>query len=616
MYVVSVAPFTSFATPGEEFLHYFSLEVLEPGSIVEINLRGRLEPAVVFAVKNAESSRMEIRHSPYQLKKIESVITQNPVFTEKARAFALFLAQYYFMPLGLVLRRFAPRGTLSSLRSAKTFFTKLPSSLDNVEQSLVLVPEKILIPYYNKQNEGNSATIFHAALPLKEQKRIWREIHAGKIKKVIGTRGAIFLPFSNLKTISIKDGENTAHVSYDQNPHVDVRRAALYLAQKFGTKVSIDTENPILELPEAEFILPRKAERHEISKIVDMRQEFKGGNRSILSRHLQKLIGEVVKDPKKNVLLFINRKGFSSGLMCRDCGFIEKCKNCDIPLVYYQKPPKLICHLCGVKVTPPARCSRCAGTNIKYVGTGTERVMEELRKLWPKLSAARLDGDNDYTEEEMLSIFTDFKKGKYQVLVGTELALKAPLLPLKITYAAAITLDPLLSIPDFRMNERIYKIVNALTALSQKEFVLQTYQPENPIFDLAIQNNWENFAREEIALRKILFWPPVSDIVKLLYSGTSSVNAESAAKKLVSLFEQQIQALKKIKVLQDTLAAQIKILGPAPAFIAKSKNLYLWYIILKLPKALQEEKNLPARNRILEIAPKEWDIDVNPIDIS
>ena len=591
MFILTVAPFIAIPRPQDQYLRYFSGEQIPPGSIVEILVRGKSTFALVYECRQAREARMELRTSTYALKKIERQITKHAVVRKEMAEFAHWLSEYYFTPLGLVLRRMIPR--------RKTMLKGLTLPKNVPPQTLTLVPEHILLSQYG----GSLDTIFHSGLSEKEKGAIWQGVYEGTIHNVVGTRGAFFLPFSHLTDITIHHAESISHVSWDQNPHIDIRTAALQLKKVQNTRVRFYAQNPILVYPRSMQKRSAPAPMRGEGVLVDMREELAAKNYSILSRELQ----NIIQDKKSGkILLFINRKGFSSGVLCRDCGYIHMCKNCEIPYVYYAQEQILLCHHCGGKAQPPSVCPTCGGQRIKYMGTGTERVEEEITRLAPERTVVRMDGDRAPSEEKKNEIFTSFREGNADILIGTQLALKPELLP-TIAYTGIVTMDPLLSLPDFRINERIYYMVDMLRAIAKKKCILQTYRPETPVFLQALRGDWKKFEEHEHAMRRALHWPPYSHIVKLAYNHSSAKSAEEEAQKLKTKLDLQIQHI--------GASNYVRILGPAPAFIPKVRGKYVWYMIIKWKIEGGEPKNLPLRNRLLEVVSRGWDIDVDPSDI-
>jgi primosomal protein N' (replication factor Y) len=462
---------------------------------------------------------------------------------------------------------------------------------------------------------------------------------------------ALFAPFQNLKEIIIEDEHNDLYKSR-QTPRYHARETALELAKIWNAKIIFKSNTPSIETSrlarDKKIMLqyPVSKIQHQTS-IIDLRVELKEKNFSIFSRLLQEKIKKALAK-KQQIILFINRRGSSTSLLCRDCGFVPRCPNCDVPFVYHLSPVQFRCHHCGHSELPPVLCPQCLGTRIKYFGTGTQKVETEFKKLFPDVSAARIDSDiasasaiykasfdtpapssvipvsssviPAFNCEAITAnavsglktgihtdkIITNFNSKKIQVLIGTQIIFnkitkKAPLVALMLA-------DTLLYIPDFRSNEKTFQIINHLKNLAGKDFILQTYSPENKAIQYAVKNDYKSFYQEEIATRHTLGYPPFSQLIKLSFQHKNAKKAEQEAKILTEKLKQQIN--NQIKTTKLTTNQLITILGPSPAFISKIKNKYIWQIILKSKIA-----DLKLRNQIFQIIPPDWTIDIDPLQI-
>ena len=591
MFILTIAPFAAIPRREDQYMEYFSPEHIEQGTIVEVPLRKKKTLGVVVQSRSAKLARMELRHAPYSLQKIDGPVSRHAIVSKDMLAFAQWLSEYYFTPLGLILRRMVPQN--------KVMLSKLPARPKNTPtQTLTLVPEHILLPFYQKPG----MTTFASNLSAKEKRAVWEGVYNGTISSIVGTRAAFLLPFQNLTRIIISRAESISHASWDQNPHIDTRYASLFLHTRRNIALVLQVQNPIIHFPasiQKRDNTPQKAK----GILVDMRQEIRTKNFSILSCALQNQLRDL---GRKQMILFINRKGFSSGIVCRDCGYIHMCKNCALPLVYYETRRELVCHHCKAREHPPAQCPACGGARIKYIGGGTERVENEIKKVAPTLRVARMDIESAKTPQAQEHIFSQFKNGACDVLVGTQLMLKPDLLA-QVAHAGIVTVDPLLSLPDFRVGERIYHIIDTLRSRAQKTLILQTYRPETPLFEQALCGAWDVFEKEERHIRKALAWPPYSHIIKLSFAHREAEKSQAEAEALAS----------KLQIQSTYLGVEkdMRVLGPAPAFIPKVRGKYIWYMIIKWPVKGTAPQHIEARNRLLAIVPRGWDIDIDPADI-
>ncbi len=512
----------------------------------------------------------------------------------------------------------------------KFYSDEIEKAVKDNRSVLFLVPEIYKIEYFLKKiPELKNSEIAHSGLTPLDQYKIWKKARRGEIKILLGVRSALAIPMLNLGVIIIDEEESPLYKSFDQQPYINAKSVALKLANLTGAKIIIASDFPSFEslwkasckkYARLDAPLWNILSRSEDIHIIDMREELKAGNYSIFSRKLQEEL-RIISESNKQAILFINRKGHSSGLLCRDCGHIEKCPNCDVPFVFHVLgfPPspkasegqsklqasvvRLICHHCGKRQKPPSVCPECASYRIKFIGSGTERVEQELTKLLGGRSnrISRLDTDIAPVFDLQKKILDDFREKKTNILIGTQLMLKAELLPEYIDFSGIITLDPMLSLPDFRMHERILGIMDKIKRVSKK-IILQTYIPENlTIRSVSLPDS--SVIDTELKGRAELSLPPFSQIIKLTYAHKDPNKAEQDANVLKNKL--QVQA----KNLQLT-TYNLQLLGPAPAFIARINNRYIWQIMIK-----SKIKDLALRNKFLRVVPSDWKIDVDPVDM-
>ena len=465
------------------------------------------------------------------------------------------------------------------------------------------MPEYLQIPFVKKLIPELST--LSADITNVQWRTLWQQAYVGKISALVGTRASLFTPLKNLKTIVVENENNTSHKSWDQHPKFDTRYGARVLSEAYGTHLVLADTIPSIETwwhaQHEKWRIEQELSKTPSPQLIDMREELKNKNFSILSLALQDKIRSIKSDGA--VFLFINRRGISSALLCRDCGFIIKCENCSTPLVLHRGT--LICHRCGSKLPPPSMCPDCNGSRIKHLGGGTQHVENEVKRIAPHLKTIRLDTDSAPSLEAQAAILKDFQKGKYHVLIGTKLAFKEYLLP-RLDVSAIVMYDTLLNLPAYRSSESVYETIWRLKQLTRGKVLVQTYNPEISLFSHIKDNSFEPFFKSELEKRKALRYPPFSQLIKLTYGHPDEQKAEEEAKILKQKLETQSKSLK--------IPTEV-LLGPAPAFVPRVRGRYIWYILIKWPKKNGKIKDLSLRNRLLDIVPKEWDIDVDPIDI-
>ena len=616
MYLVEVVPLTKIPMQKPQVLSYFSSQPFPAGSLVSAPLGKRYEKAMVIETHQIKDHKMEIKKAEYELRPIKKVLSPEPIVTKHQIKLSLWLSQYYFTSPGLFMKMMIPK------KFSIFNFQFLNKSQTN-RQKLILVPKVSQIESVAKNYPENKTVIIHSGLNNKKLTENWQKIATGQVQIIIGTRTAVFAPFLNLKEIIIEDETNPHHRSWDMFPHYRVHEVAQKLTEIFEAVLRIEGGMPSIEsyFLSKNFCHPEPPAVREGSRglpqthIIDLRQELREGNFSIFSRKLQQLINEVLKS-NQQIILFINRRGAATFVLCRDCGYVAKCPNCDAPMTYHLTKnkggflkPALICHHCGQKSQPPSLCPQCQSYKIKVFGTGTQRVEMEAKKLFPMAKIQRMDSDIAETPIQQQKIIQEFKDKKTDILIGTQMILNEDL-P-KVPLLAIISADTLLHLPDFRSGERLFQTINQLKKFTNRQLIIQTYNPDSSSIILAVKNDFKSFYQQEIETRKILKYPPFSQLIKLAFRHQDPKKAFSEAKILFAKLSQQIKISKNFKEVI------LEIIGPAPAFIPKEKQKYIWQIIIKAKSiwlAPQKERDdlLRQRNQFLMTVPSNWEIDVDP----
>lgn len=325
----------------------------------------------------------------------------------------------------------------------------------------------------------------------------------------------------------------------------------------------------------------------------------------------------------KKIVIFINRKGLATSIVCQECGFVFKCPNCDIPLGFHNEG--MICHHCNYHTSVPLSCPSCRGYKLKPLGVGMDRIAEEIKKfIVPSPTFALIEGE--MPDEQELDIFEKFNNGDIKILIGTEAILRPQLESVDLVIVASI--DPAFFLPDYNSEERVFLNLLKLKALSKGKLIIQTLIPENKLFQYFIKNEEEKFLQEEKKWRKDYLWPPYVQLIKLTFSNKERIKGEKEADQIKKSLEQSID-----KLIPKDLQKNFIILGPAQAFIFKERGFYKWNILIKyryFESKIKEEinhlsglnllfpvltkKELILRNKILKCIPNNWKIDVDPIN--
>ncbi len=458
--------------------------------------------------------------------------------------------------------------------------------LQRGKNSIILVPEISLTPQTTDRfvgRFGNQVAILHSKLTQHERFDQWRRIKSGEYNIVIGARSALFAPFNNLGLIVIdEEHENTYKSS--NNPKYSTVEVAKKIVELEGTRLVLGTATPSVETyykaKYGEFQLyelRNRATRNSLPsiRIVDMRNELQEGNRSIFSRDLYNEMEKTLKD-RNQLILFLNRRGYTGFITCRSCGYVAKCNNCDISLTYHRSTNRLRCHYCGETHAVPTSCPSCGSSYFKSFGIGTERVEEETRKLFPNARVSRMDSDNIKTRDDYEIALESMKKKEIDILIGTQMISKGLDFP-SVTLVGIIAADTTLNLPDFRAPERTFQLITQVAGRAGRgevegNVILQTYNPEHYSITAAMDNNYKEFFRSELDLRREFGYPPYKEIATVTLFGRNN-------QKVMDSIEKSSSAL--IDLVRESGLMDIEVLGPNPAPLEKINNNYRWQILLK-----------------------------------
>ena len=451
------------------------------------------------------------------------------------------------------------------------------------KSAIILVPEIALTPQMIERFKGRfgvNVALFHSKLSDGERFDEWFRVKEGKAKVIVGARSAIFLPAKNLGLIIIDEEHENTYKS-EQNPKYQTKEIAEYLSELKGCKVILGSATPSIETyyraltGEMKLLeLNSRVDNKPMPpmKVIDMRNELKGGNKSLFSRELFIAIQERLKR-KEQIILFLNRRGFSTFVSCRSCGYVFKCDECDISMTYH-KNGLLICHYCGKTKREPRECPKCHSKYVKFFGAGTQRVEEEVKKYFNNAGILRMDVDTTRDKHSYERIYNTFKNGEADILIGTQMVSKG--LDFKnVTLVGILAADMSINIPDYRAAERTFQIITQVAGRAgrgdkQGEVLIQTYTPQHYSLQYAVNYDYEGFYEKEFTVRAMMKYPPFGKL--LLINGTSK------KEELLKNFMHKITMM--IKPLVES-CLDIEILGPIPCMISKLKENYRWQIVIK-----------------------------------
>ncbi|MFH1873750.1 MAG: primosomal protein N' [Pseudomonadota bacterium] len=662
--------------PLHHTLTYRVLEGLEksiqPGQRVLVPFRNRTQVGFVLGITNQAPANLD----PAKIKPIQEILDLEPVFSQELLNLLNWMTKYYYAAIGEVCKAALPN-RLTKIETPKSGRTGLPAELEIIPEpeakftltkdqlaaldiilnnlktsqpkplllhgitgsgktevylrafeqvkkeggnGILLVPEISLTPQLIqrfRQKFGEEIAIYHSALTDAQRFAQWKKIKSGAVFAVVGTRSALFAPFDNLHLIVI-DEEHDSSYKQEDGFLYNARDCAIVRANLSGATIVLGSATPSMESftnVQKEkydyFYLASRATGANLPgiEIVDMRAQENFSLSQTLLTAIEKRLAQ-----KEQTLIFLNRRGFASFLICQKCGETIECPNCDITLTNHQSPARLICHYCEYQVKPPEICPACQGAKLKALGHGTQKIEDELAKHFPEAKIARLDKDSTAKVGMRKSFLSKMQKGEIDILVGTQIITKGHDFP-NVTLVGVIDADISLNLPDFRAFERTFQILTQVSGRSGRaqkpgEVIIQTYQPDHPSIIFAKEHNFENFYETEKMHRETLKYPPFVRIAGLKFSGNSKDLTQKTAQ----------QCLKKLSQTSNNLNLNkvIEILGPAPAPIPKVRGKYRFRLMIKastsshlanlLNSTLPEVRNnIPAGCKMI--------VDVDPINM-
>jgi primosomal protein N' (replication factor Y) len=461
-------------------------------------------------------------------------------------------------------------------------------------EAMMLVPEIALTPQMVlrfKRRFGDDVAVLHSGLSKGERYDEWQKIRDGRARVSVGARSSVFAPFKNLGMIII-DEEHESSYKQEDYPRYHARDIAQWRSQYHDCPLILGSATPSLEtyaradkkvydlLP-----LPTRVNNQAMPEIdiVDMRAELSDGNRSMFSNKLRDAI-QTRLEKKEQIVLFLNRRGYASFMLCRDCGHVPQCPNCDISLTYHKSADQLKCHYCGYQETPPNLCANCESEHIRQVGTGTQRVEELLQREFPEANIIRMDVDTTSRKGAHEKLLNDFGAGKGDILLGTQMIAKGLDFP-NITLVGVLNADTMLNLPDFRSSERTFQLLTQVAGRAGRhdkegEVLIQTYNPDHYAIKDVQLNDYLAFYDKEMNYRKLGKYPPYFFLINFTIAHQDMKKVMEASKHIH-------------KILLQHISDKAFVLGPSPAALSRINNEYRFQILVKY-------KNEPALHEALQ----------------
>ncbi|MBP3952086.1 primosomal protein N' [Bacillus suaedae] len=466
-------------------------------------------------------------------------------------------------------------------------------ALEQGKEAIMLVPEIALTPQMVERFKGrfgSKVAVLHSGLSMGEKYDEWRKIQRKEVQVVVGARSAIFAPFTNLGMIII-DEEHESSYKQEENPRYHARDVAIERAKNHECPVILGSATPSLE----SFARAQKNVYHLLTlkervqnrpmpsvHIVDMREELRLGNRSMFSNALFEKLQDRLQKGEQSVL-FLNRRGYSTFVMCRDCGYVASCEFCDISLTYHRAQNALKCHYCGHEERMPTTCESCDSEHIRFFGSGTQKVEEELTRVLPEARVIRMDIDTTRRKGAHEKLLSAFGRQEADILLGTQMIAKGLDFP-NITLVGVIAADSMLHIPDFRSAERTFQLLEQVSGRAGRhqllgEVVIQSYTPDHYSIDLVQSHDYDQFFQTEMAQRRFGQYPPYVYVVLITMAHSELMNVIHVAEKVTSFLKRE-------------LSEETTVLGPVASPLARIKDRYRYQCMIKYKNEPKLRKTL------------------------
>ncbi len=594
----------------------FLAQQSEPISWAEARQRVNSDKAVAEALVSkglVEFQRIEVKRDPLSYQSVPPSYPLTLTTTQRS-ALESIKSSLLKAPGDTSPSIFLLHGVTGSGKT-EVYLRALAEAVKQGKRGIALVPEIALTPQTIERFAArfpHKVAVLHSKLSLGEQYDEWHRIRDGEFDVVIGSRSAIFAPQPDLGLIVIDEEHEWTYKQSDR-PHYHARDVAIKLAELTGAVVILGSATPdvetfyhaqrgdyhLLQLPER--VVPSEGSSLPPVEVVDLRDELKAGNRSLFSRSLSQAVAKAIVG-REQVILFINRRGTATFVQCRSCGFVLRCKRCEVALTYHFAEDRLLCHQCNYQIPVPQFCPRCLSQRIKFLGIGTQKLEQEASHAFPQARLLRWDSDvtrRRYSHQEILG---KFRAHEADILIGTQMIAKGLDLP-QVTLVGVVSADTGLSLPDFRAGERTFQLLCQVAGRAGRgslggRVIIQTYSPEHYAIKAAAKYDYAAFYNKEIDYRRQLHNPPFSRLACLTYSHTNDAVCQQEAERMKRRLTQEIDSRG---------IADLSLIGPAPAFIHRLRGRFRWQLILRgtEPSALLSELTIPQG----------WVVDIDPVGL-
>lgn len=489
---------------------------------------------------------------------------------------------------------------------------------DQGKQSIMLVPEISLTPQTIERFKGRfeRVAVIHSRLSAGERYDEWKRIKNGEVDVVVGARSAVFVPFERLGAVII-DEEHESSYKSDKTPKYSTKEVAYERCRLENAMLILGSATPSIETyfeaQNGRYEICTMSKRIDGSKLpeielIDMRDEIINGNKTIFSRRLYQEIKNALSE-NHQIILFLNRRGFSTFVSCRKCGHVMKCPHCDVSLTYHADKNMLNCHYCGYAIQSPYVCPSCGSKYIKYFGIGTQKIESEVKKYFSDARVLRMDLDTTTKKGSHGDIYNSFKKHEADILVGTQMISKGLDFP-GVTLVGIIAADQSLNMPDYRSGERTFELITQVSGRAGRgkydgRVIVQTYNPDHYSIVAALHQDYSEFFNKEIIIRKAFEYPPFADLINIVVSSKVEGDASETICKITD------------KIKNSGINQGTAILGPSPAPISKINNYFRWQTIVKgkIDEPIKRQVKSIISSTYIKNKDTKVNIDMNPINL-
>lgn len=627
MYLNEVIPLLNLPRSQPQILSYFSAEKHNFGILVNIQV-GRAKTLGLIINSQLIADKISIKKAGFNFKPLGTIANNCQIITNKQWELIKWLAEYYFLPLAGLLKIALPNKlVLKKINAENNYDTNskkindnqfligdrynfikkaIVECLKNGRQALLIFPNQVKLGIYWEKLKAleNNMIVFDKQSGQKQFVSTYEKINNNEKKIIFGRRSSIFAPFADLGLIIVVDEENSALETWEPEIHFNAKNACLKLSELFQAKVIFTSANPSLE----SWYLIKKGvfsptgDLPNISSRIQLIDSRKKLSSIILDSEVVKEVEKNLKD-KKQIIIFSNRRGFSPALVCNDCGYVFQCPYCEVAMIHYQWSGinEMRCRHCGYRAIPIDLCPQCQSHLINFVGIGNQKIAEFCQKTFPSYKVEMFDSDSLKGLKNERVLFAKFENKEIDILVVTELFSKwLDKIDDNVGLSIIVSAEQITVFPDFRSEERLKNIISKLTLTSEKMFI-QTLNPEKELFENI--KNLDKFYENELRLRRDLFYPPYSEIIKI-----SIKHKNKAQLTRISTYYHQVLKQRTHKSLEG---GDYQILPPLPGFIPKVRNLFINDIFLKVKPGHVKE-----RNKIIDFLPDDVSIKINPVNLT